>query len=83
MRWICDLFCDMLLDGKEITDPSNQNERRDCMERSVIESVMYTYVGDDGQFNRFLKSVIQEYVSDEMTAPMPAENETADQEKSA
>ena len=44
------------------------------MERSVIESVMYTYVGDDGQFNRFLKSVIQEYVSDEMTAPMPAEN---------
>ena len=53
------------------------------MDRSVIESVMYTYVGDDGQFNRFLKSVIQEYVSDEMTAPMPAENETADQEKSA
>lgn len=53
------------------------------MERSVIESVMYTYVGDDGQFNRFLKLVIQEYVSDEMIVPMPAENETADQEKSA
>ena len=53
------------------------------MDRSVIESVMYTYVGDDGAFNRFLKSVIQESVSDEMTAPMPAESETADQEKSA
>ena len=53
------------------------------MEKSVIESVMYTYVGDDGAFNRFLKSVIQEYVSDEMTAPMPVENGTASQEKSA
>ena len=66
----------MLLDDKKITDPSNQNERRDCMERSVIESVMYTYVGDDGAFNRFLKSVIQEYVSDEMTATISAEQRT-------
>lgn len=47
------------------------------MEKSVIESVSFTYIGDDGQFNRFLKLVIQDHVSDEL---IPAEPE-AKQEK--
>ena len=47
------------------------------MEKSVIESVSFTYIGDDGQFNRFLKLVIQDHVSDEL---IPAEP-TAKQKK--
>ena len=47
------------------------------MEKTVIESVSFTYIGDDGQFNRFLKLVIQDHVSDEL---IPAEPE-AKQEK--
>ena len=40
------------------------------MEKTVIESVSFTYIGDDGQFNQFLKLVIQDNVSDEL---IPAE----------
>ena len=47
------------------------------MEKSVIESVSFTYIGDDGQFNRFLKLVIQDQLSDEL---LPSEPE-AKQEK--
>ena len=45
------------------------------MEKTVIESVMYTYVGDDGQFNRFLKLVIQDQLSDELIPAEPATNQ--------
>ena len=34
-----------------------------------IESVTFEYVGNDKQFNEFLRSVIHYYVSDDKTLP--------------
>ena len=40
-----------------------------------IERVTFEYVGTDKQFNEFLRSVIHDYVTDDMTLP---EQETTD-----
>ena len=64
----------------EVTQKQIQNDKQKgkYMKKNnslPIESVTFEYVGNDKQFNEFLRAVIHDYVSDDKTLPQQ-ENES-------
>jgi len=51
--------------------------------KPVIETVEYVYVGNNKQFNDFMKAVIRDYVSDDKIYPDNIEKANKKEENSA